>query len=382
MKTKLTLILILFISAFAFAQKTDTLAFQSKAFNQKRTIYVTTPDFYKTQSKEIKLPVIYILDGQHEWLVNPLLSTIKYLQYTHQIPQAIVVTIPLLNRVRECGIKSIEGDELPLHQFITKEVDEQIQQYHPSQYKMLIGHSFSASFSLYSYLKSPKYYSAVIANTPLDSFKELVLAMEKNKEVDKSKIFISTGGKAKNQDYYHRKLFDDLKAEFPIFFNTITTFVAENSGHTAVPIVATPYLLTQIFVDFNGRYSKIAQVDNNYKLITAPTSIKDEITKIEEASKLGNYFYPPELADLNGLASRYEASGLKDYEIAVYEMATKYFSGYYGFHFELYKLLLPNDKNRSKAYLNRAQELLSAMNLPERREVLGEIAKEKAKNGW
>src|SRR5690606_33248860 len=122
----------------------------------------------KYRSEEVKLPVIYILDGQHQWFVNPLLSNIRYLQYTHQIPQAIVVTIPLLNRNKECGIKNINDKELPLHQFITQEIDEKIQSYYPNDFKIIIGHSFSASFALYSYLKKPVYYSGVIANTPLD----------------------------------------------------------------------------------------------------------------------------------------------------------------------------------------------------------------------
>ncbi len=133
----------LFISISIFAQKIDTLEFYAKSFDSKRIIYITTPEFYKYQSEEVKLPVIYVLDDQHEWFVNPLLNTIKNLQYTHQIPQAIIVSIPLLNRYKECGIKTLADNELPLHKFITQEVDEKIQQYHPNNYKILIGHSFS-----------------------------------------------------------------------------------------------------------------------------------------------------------------------------------------------------------------------------------------------
>src|SRR5690606_20906966 len=201
MRIYLTLILTLYMSISVFGQNTDTLKFHSKTFNSERTIYITTPEFYKYQSKDVKLPVIYLLDGQHEWFVNPVQNTIRYLQYTHQIPQAIVVTIPLVNRNKECGIKTLEEDELPLYKFITDDVDEKIQKYNPNKYKILIGHSFSASFSLYSYLKNPTYFSAVLANTPLDSFKELILAFEKNKKTDKRNIFISFGGNAKHEDF-------------------------------------------------------------------------------------------------------------------------------------------------------------------------------------
>lgn len=384
MKIELTLILILFFADIVFGQKTDTLKFHSKAFNSERTIYVTTPEFYKYQSKEVRLPVVYLLDGQHEWFVNPVQNTICYLQYTHQIPQAIVVTIPLENRNKECGIKTLDGEELPLYKFITNEVDEKIREYQPGKYKILIGHSFSASFSLYSYLNNPAYFSAVLAHTPLDSFRELILAFGAKEKTDKQKIFISVGGKAKHEDFYHRKTFDILKEEFPTFFNSIHTFVAEDAGHNAVPILATPNLLTKLFSEFNGRYSQIALVDNDYKIINKPKSVEDEISKIENASKIGDNFYPPEIADLNGLASQYWNSDLNGYAIAIYEMGVKYYPNYYEFHLQLYELLLPTYKDRAKKHLNRAEELLNTVetNLSDKQNILNEISNEKIKNGW
>lgn len=384
MKIKLTLILILLITTAVFGQKTDTLKFHSKAFNSERTIYVTTPEFYKYQSKEVKLPVIYLLDGQHEWFVNPVQNTIRYLQYTHQIPQAIVVTIPLVNRVQECGIKTLDGEELPLYTFITNEIDENILEYQPGKDRILIGHSFSASFSLYAYLKNPTYFSAVVANTPLDSFRELIVALGASEQTNKRKIFISVGGKAVHEDFYHRKTFDELKVEFPTFFNSIHTFVAEDAGHTAVPILATPNMLTKLFSEFNARYSHIALVDDDYKIINNPKSVEDEIRKLEKASKIGDNFYPPEIADVNGLASRYWNSDLNDYAIAIYEMGMNYYPDYYEFHLQLYELLLPTAEDRAKKHLNRAEELLNTVetNLSDKENILNEISNEKIKNGW
>jgi predicted alpha/beta superfamily hydrolase len=384
LNVKLTFLLIFILSTTLSAQKTDTLSFYSKAFNSERTIYITTPGSYKYQSEDVQLPVIYLLDGQHEWFVNPALNTIRYLQYTHQIPQAIIVTIPLLNRNKECGIELQHGEELPLHKFITQEVDEKIRTYRPNNYKVLIGHSFSASFSLYSYLKAPAYYSAVIANTPLDSFRELISGLEKNEKTDKRKLFISVGGKANHEDFYHRKAFDSLKLEFPQFFRSINTYMAENTGHNAVPIVATPHFLTKLFSEFNGRFSEIALVDQDYKLLHKPGSIQEEIRKIENGSKIVNCFYPPEIAEFNGLASRYWSSDLNDYAIAVYEMAIKYYPDYYDFHLQLYELRLPADKGRAKAHLNKAYELLNTVesDLSEKQNLLYEVSQERKKNGW
>lgn len=384
MKLILTGILSIFISKLLYGQKIDTLTFFSSAFQQERNVYIHTPEFYKYKSEDVNLPVFYLLDGQHEWFVNPIVSTIKYLQYTHQIPQALVVVIPLKDRNIECSFNSLEGETTPLHKFITEEVEKQILPYNPNDFKLMIGHSFSASFSMYSFYKNPNYYSAVLANTPLDRFEELIKAFEQNKKIDLSSISISIGGIAKGKDYYHRSVFDKLKSKYHSFFESIHIFEANYSAHNAVPIVSTPYLLTKIFENFSSRYSKIAEVNDEYKLINNPTSIEDELAKINVASTLGKYSYGPELAELNGIASRYLASDLKKYGLAVYELGIKYYPKNYEFYLALYELYLPNDKAKAKFHLNTAAELLQSieMDLPDQKEMLDEINAEKKKYGW
>ena len=383
MKIKLIIILTLFFSIKIFGQETDTLSFYSKAFNETRTVFIHKPEFYKYKSDTVKLPVIYILDGQHEWFVNPLLSDIEYLQYTHEIPNALVVVIPHQNRNKECGIIDLKT-ELPLDKFITEELDKELKKYHPNAFKVIIGHSFSASFSLYSYYNHPDYYSAVIANTPLDEMEMLVEGFEQKNTIDKTKISIAIGGIAGNKDFPHRKNYNELKTKFPAFFNSINTFEADYSAHNAVPIVATPSLLTKIFEKFSGRYSEIAKVNGEYKLISIPESISRETDKILEASKIGNYFYPPEIADINGIASRYSNSGYDDYATEVYEMGIKYYPDYYDFYLSLYGLLISKDKKKAQVYINKAESLLKTVEKDwnGKEEILKEIETEKAKNGW
>ncbi len=369
--------------AIIFGQTTDTLTFYSKAFQKERTVYIKTPEFYKYQSETVKLPVIYVLDGQHDWFVNPLLSTIRYLQYTHEIPQALIVIIPLENRIKECGIVNLQGDVLPLHQFITEEINEQIESYNLNEYRMIIGHSFSASFALYSYLKSPKFYSAVFANTPLDHFEKLIAELQKN-EVNRNKIYISVGGRASDKDYYHRNEFDKLKLKFPSFFNEINIYEANSSAHNAVPIVALPYFLSKEFEPFCSRYSHIAKVDNDYKLVENPQSISEELEKIDVNSLVGNYFYQPEIADLNGLASRYLNSGFNEYGTEIYKIGIKYYPRFFGFHYSLYELLLETNLEKAKWHLKQTEELLRTLetDLAEAKEILQMIEIEKKKNGW
>lgn len=73
-------IVLFFISSITYGQEIDTLTFHSKVFKEERTIYIHKSEFYKYKSDSVKLPVIYLLDGQHEWFINPLLSDIQYLQ--------------------------------------------------------------------------------------------------------------------------------------------------------------------------------------------------------------------------------------------------------------------------------------------------------------
>jgi predicted alpha/beta superfamily hydrolase len=382
MKTCISLLLNLFTLAFAIGRQTDTLTFYSQALNQNRTIYVQTPEFYAYQSEAVQLPVVYILDGQHEWFVNPITTTLRYLQYTHEIPQCIVVIIPLADRNTECLIPQFSGAPSPLASCIRNEIDQQIKKYNPNPYKIIIGHSFTASFALYAYLKDPEYYSAVIAHSPLYAFEELIQAITQNRKTDPGNLYLSIGGIDSDKDLHHRKNYNQLKEKYPSFFKNAQIFEADYSAHNAVPIIATPYFLTKIFSKFSSRYTHIAAVDLEYKLIHMPVSIEDERLKITHASQLGPYAYPPEIPEINGLASRYLADTLWDYGIAMYELGILYYPKNYEFHLALYELYLPKDKRKAKLYLKTAYALLMEYekDMPDQKEMLEAIQAEMIKN--
>ncbi|WP_162497588.1 alpha/beta hydrolase-fold protein [Aureibaculum marinum] len=379
---KILTILILFtISSLTYGQEIDTLSFYSVAFKEERTVYIHKPEFYKYKSDSVKFPVIYLLDGQHKWFVNPTISDIEYLRFTKEIPSSIIVVIPLRDRVKECAIADLKT-ELPLDRFITQELDKKLKKYNPSDYKILIGHSFSASFSLYSFYNHRDYYTAVIANSPYDKMEMLVEAFEQSRELDKSRISISIG--SINKDVYHRKKYDVLKSQYPSFFKSINTFEADYSAHNAVPITAVPTLLTKIFEGYRSRYNKIAEVDMEYNLIHKPSSMSEELNKIKSASKIGSYYYPPEISDINGIASRYWNNNLEDYAAKVYKLGVKYYPAYYEFYLSLYELTLNNNKATSKEYLEKAELLLTTIenNWEGKSEIIEEIRTEKIKNGW
>ncbi|MCX7549013.1 alpha/beta hydrolase-fold protein [Xanthomarina sp. F1114] len=379
----LSVLVLCVISSITYGQETDTLSFYSEAFKEERTVYIHKPELYNYKSDSLKFPVIYLLDGQHEWFVNPLLSDIHYLQYTHEIPNAIVVVIPHKNRNKECRIPDLKT-ELPLDIFITKELDHELSKYGLSDFKVLIGHSFSASFSLYSYYNHPNYYSSVIANTPLDKMGLLVDSFQKHIEIDTNKISISIGGIADSKDSHHRKKYNQLKEKHPDFFNSINVFEADYSAHNAVPIVSTPTLLTRVFESFSTRYTAIAKVNDEYELIDAPQAPEKEVEKVILASKIGASFYPPEIAEINGIASRYSYSNYKDYAIEIYKLGIEYYPHYYEFYLSLYELTLNTDKVASREHLEMAELLLKTVenNWKGKSEIFDEIKTEKLKNGW
>jgi hypothetical protein len=381
---KIISFLILFIiSSITYGQEIDSLTFYSKAFKEERTVYIHKPEFYKYKSESVKLPVIYLLDGQHEWFVNPLLSDIQYLQYTHEIPNAIVVVIPHKNRNKECGIVDLKT-ELPLDTFITKELDKELLKYNPSDFKVIIGHSYSASFSLYSYYNHPDYYTSVIANTPLDEMELLVHSLQEDSKIKKEEISISIGGIAGSKDFYHRKKYNQLKEKYPAFFNSINVFEADYSAHNAVPIVSTPTLITRVFESYRDRYSSIAKVNDEYHLINVPDTPEKEVKKVIVASKIGTSFYPPEIAEINGIASRFSYSGYNDFATEIYKLGIEYYPNYYEFYLSLYALTPTKDNVKSRQQLERAELLLKTVenNWEGKSDIMDDIKAEKIKNGW
>jgi len=367
-----------------FGQSIDTLIIHSTALDEQRPVYVHKPSFNKYLSDDVKVPVIYVLDGQHEWFVNPVLNNITYLRYTHEIPHALVVVIPHNNRYAECAIDSLDGPALPLHTFITEEIEAALTPYHPSSYRMIIGHSFTASFSLYSQLRSNGFYSAVLAHSPLNKFEELTQALERNPNIDLSSIAVSIGSPDSDKDKYHREFYDGVKTRYPSFFESILTYEANESSHNSVPIVANPYFMEKFFYPFSRRFADIAMVDLEYKLAEKPGTVEEEMKKIEEASKIGSTYYPAEIDEINGLASRYWNSDFEDHTIAVYKDGLKHYPNHYDFHLQLYVLYSEKNPEKAKVHLKKSYELAEAFeqSQPDYEELLVELKAELQTNGW
>lgn len=367
-----------------FSQHIDTLSFYSEAFGTERSIYVQTPEFFDHAADDVQFPVMIVLDAQHNWFYEPVKSDIVYLQFTKQLPQTIIVGVPLVNRAKECALPVDSSATLPLFRFLTEEVPDAIKKYRPGTFKMLIGHSFSASFALDAYLRAPEYFTAVMAHTPLDELERSVRFASRLNPVKQQNILLSVGSDYFTKDMYHRRLYDSMQQKYPDVFEKMHTFVADFAAHNAVPIVAGPVLLTEYFSDFSKRFDTIARVDLNYQLVSPPEGVDKELEKISNAAMLLGEPYAPELPELNGLASRYLNSGYTDHAIAIFSLGMKYYPNDYGFRYDLAWVLAEKDPERARQLLEQAIDLLplTIKNPDEQKIMLNEIEAFKAEQNW
>ncbi len=371
------LLLALIASGSLLAQHTDTLRFHSEAFGNERSITVRLPEFHRYAGPEVRMPVIVLLDGQHDWFIEPLASDIHFLQYTHIVPQAIIVTVPLMDRVSECAPDSVDQRAMPLLRLLTEELPALLAPYNPGDYSVMVGHSFSASFALYALLQAPEAFDAVIALSPAHLVAQSLPRVEALVEADANRrLYVAVGGAERIMDGGHHAILSPVVAGLRGKGKGEALLYREypSAGHTSVPIIAFPELLATLFKPFVLR-DTLVPVDNEYQVL-APPPAADELLKEVEATLafLGDTL-PWEVAEINGLASRLEYSGYNEQAIAVYRRGTQLYPKLFDFHASLGVLLLAEDRPAGLAALRRSLELLESeeAHMPERAEVEAEI---------
>jgi predicted alpha/beta superfamily hydrolase len=375
----LTLVLIGLYLQGNCGNRKDTLNIYSAAFGETRKVYVETPEFFDYDNgKDVRYPVIYILDGQHEWFTDPLHSTLRNLQYTHEIPQCIVVTIPHDDRIKECAIPKKDNEESELLKFITDELSTALEAYRAHDMRYIIGHSFTASFALYAYLQAPQHFHGVIAHSPLNAIMSLAERLKAEPERLKN-IYLSVGGAAQSKDMHHRKAFEELKANHPEFVAGINCITADFAGHNAVPMVTSAAFLTQHFFAFSDRFTFTPEIDMNYKLVNEPKAANEILDELHKLLVFKGYIIQPEIPDFNGIASRYINNGYYEHASVIYAFAAQLYPNYYEFAWYLGELYheLGRPASESIAQLERALFLLKTYeaSLPEQEEYIAEIEK-------
>lgn len=337
-------------------QRTDTLWFRSEAFGAERSVVVHLPEFHRLASDQVRMPVIILLDGQHDWFIDPLLNDIRFLQYTHQVPQAIVVTVPHVDRVIESASDSISQPTMPLLDLLINELPPLLQPYNPGDVTVMVGHSFTASFALYAYLAAPEAFDAVIALSPLHLVgRSLPLVADRLEQERDERVLVAVGGAERLNDggHYADVIAAMQRAAPERTADRLLLRTYPSAGHTSLPIIAFPDLLATLFAPYALRDS-LASVDGNYKLVQPPPPPARLLQRLEDGWDFLDGTLPWDLAEANGLISRLENSGYMDHVVALLQRAITLYPNEYYFHAWLGKALLERDPAMAKQSLSKA----------------------------
>lgn len=133
------------------------------------TVYfdIHLPEEYR-EAPQHEFPVLILLDSQNEINHRYHLETIEYLTAIGAMPGCVIVSIPLDNETRiDWTVPAAEnglGDAFLTA--ITREIDQYIRRhYRTNNFRLLIGHSRTAIFSMYALSARPDYFTGVIASS-------------------------------------------------------------------------------------------------------------------------------------------------------------------------------------------------------------------------
>lgn len=157
--TSKLLMLLAFISSSVFAQRFDE-PFESQKLGGVRDISIILPPSYES-TKDKKYPVFVVLDS--EFLLDPVMGTMKYGAYWDDLPEVIIVGISQ-NKANEREYDShFDENGLPAEQgakffeFIGIELLPYIEKkFRAAPYRLIAGHDLTAGFlNAYLYKDNP-----------------------------------------------------------------------------------------------------------------------------------------------------------------------------------------------------------------------------------
>ena len=140
----------------------------SQKLGEKREIKIQLPRNYE-QNSEKRYPVVVVLDG--DYLFEPVAGMVDYYSYWKDVPEMIVVGI------NQDGIRmedtSYGENSLPVDkgakffEFIGMELLASLdQKYRTSNFRMIVGHDFTANFINYYLLKQEPIFKGYINLSP------------------------------------------------------------------------------------------------------------------------------------------------------------------------------------------------------------------------
>ncbi|MHA1544015.1 MAG: alpha/beta hydrolase-fold protein [Alphaproteobacteria bacterium] len=145
--------------------RTETFKIYSKTLDEEREIYVLAPEGFDPNNEGYT--TIYVLDG--EWSFPLVSSYFDYLSRWHRIPNVVVTGVRNVDRNRDYVFAEDRnfpgsGGSDKFAEFLENEWAPLIEEkFNGNGRRVLIGHSFGGSFTLYSLMTDPGFFDAYIA---------------------------------------------------------------------------------------------------------------------------------------------------------------------------------------------------------------------------
>lgn len=138
------------------------LRIRSESMRETRSYQVHLPAEYGND--DARYPVLIVLDGEEQF--QHVSATVDFLAAAGKIPATIVIGIPNTDRVRDMDSTAAPGSSAFLS-FISGELVPKIDRdYRTYPYRILVGHSDAALFTLYSMINAPEIFRGYIAIAP------------------------------------------------------------------------------------------------------------------------------------------------------------------------------------------------------------------------
>lgn len=146
-------------------ERTEHFTVYSEVLDEEREIYVLTPEGFDPDGEGYA--TVYVLDG--EWSFPLVSSYHDYLSRWGRIPKVVVTGVRNVDRNRDylfAGDKNFPGSggAANFSEFLKNEWAPLVEEkFNGSGKRVLIGHSFGGSYTLYSLMTDPGFFDAYIA---------------------------------------------------------------------------------------------------------------------------------------------------------------------------------------------------------------------------
>jgi hypothetical protein len=224
-----------------------------------------------------------------------------------------------------------------------------------------VGHSFTASFALYASLAAPDAFDAVIALSPLHQVAQsLPLVAEQLEESPDQRVLLAVGGAHRLQDGGHHGELTKAVSTARIERTQGRLLFREypSAGHTSLPIIAFPDLVTTLFTPYALRDTLVPVSLNDYKVMTRPPTPEVLVQQLEASHGFLDSTLPWGLDEANGLLSRLDNSDYNEHVILLLRKAIALYPNFCYFHAWLGDELMEQDPVEAKQHVLDALRIL------------------------